>query len=109
MAKDRFGYGVERDIPGLLQSGYDYKRNDDKNFNLDTPDIQFKDGKWVVKLNRENASQHVNYIENYLFAGSQNVPNMVYEMDGKQYKDKYSFFRGARLEQIDGDDSIGLQ
>ena len=49
------------------------------------------------------------FIENYLFSGSQNVPNMVYEIDGKQYKDKYTFFRGARLEEIDGDDKIGLQ
>ena len=116
MAKDGFGYGteitrsVDRDIPGLLKSGYEIEKRDGSMLEgVDLPDIQFKDNKWVVKLDRDNASKHVNFIENYLFSGSQNVPNMVYEIDGKQYKDKYTFFRGARLEEIDGDDSIGLQ
>lgn len=102
MAKDRFGYGIERDIPGLLKSGYN-------EMPIEAPDIRFENGNYIVKLNRDTAKEHVNFIENYLFSGSQNVPNMIYEIDGKQYKDKYTFFRGASLQEIDGDDRIGLQ
>ena len=76
---------------------------------IEAPDIRFENDKYIVKLNRDTAYRHVNFIENHLFAGSQNVPNMVYEIDGKQYEDKYSFFRGAGLHEIDGDDRIGLQ
>jgi len=115
MARDRFGYGTEitrsadRDIPRLLKSAYEIEKREGSMLEgVDLPDIEFKDNKWVVKLDRDNASKHVNFIENYLFTGSQNVPNMVYEIDGKQYKGNYSFFRGARLEEIGGDDSIGL-
>ena len=110
MAQDRFGYATERDIPALLKSGYEIEKKEGNLLDdLELPDIKYENGNYVVKLDRDNAHKHVNFIENYLFAGSQNVPNMVYEIDGKLYNEKYSFFRGARLEQIDGDDSIGLQ
>jgi hypothetical protein len=123
MAKDRFGFGTEiprssdRDIPGLLRSGYEEERKHGDPWRkgwygdeipVEAPDIRFENGKYIVKLNRDNAREHVNFIEN-LFSGSQNVSNMIYEIDGKQYDTKFSFFRGARLEEIDGDDYIGLQ
>ena len=111
MAKDRYGYGTyqeggvtkseDRDIAEFVKRGYEYERTEgDKNFRLATPNVHFKDDKWIVKLNKEDAMEHVNFLENYLFSGSQNVPNMVYEIDGKHYKENYSFFKGPRLEEV---------
>ena len=124
MAKDRFGYGIkitrsaDRDIPGLLRAGYEEERKHGDPWRkgwygdeipIEAPDIRFENGNYIVRLNRDTAREHVNFIENHLFSGSQNVPNMIYEIDGKQYKDKYTFFRGASLQEIACDDRIGLQ
>ena len=123
MEKDRFGHGTEitrsadRDIPGLLRSGYEEERKHGDPWRegwygdeipIEAPDIKFENGNYIVKLDRDTAREHVNFIENWLFAGSQNVPNMIYEIDGKQYKDKFSLFRGASLQEINGDERIRL-
>ncbi len=123
MEKDRFGYGTkisgsdDRDIPGLLRSGYEEERKHGDPWKkgwsgdeipIETPDIRFENGNYIVKLDRDTAGKHVDFLENWLFAGSQSVPNMIYEIDGKQYKDKFSLFRGASLQEINGDERIEL-
>ena len=106
---DRFGYGTYQEggeaehprqniehIQAAINASYE---EDDKG---PAPIAEKRGEHFVVKLDIENALDQAGYLEDYVFAGSDNIPNMVYEVNGKLHKYDYSLFGGPELVPVEG-------
>ena len=51
----------------------------------------------IANLDKDKALKQADYLENIVFAGSQNVPNMIYNIDGDLYKYKFTMLGGSKL------------
>ena len=113
--RDQFGYGSYQEgggvehprqniehIQAAINASYE---EDDKG---PAPIAEKRGEHFVVKLDIENALDQAGYLEDYVFAGSDNIPNMVYEVDGKLHKYDYSLFGGASLKPIEGMQAGGM-
>ena len=103
MAQDRFGHGNERNPRQNIehiQSAINASYEEDYKGSRVTPVAEQRGDYFVVKLDSENALDDAGYLEDFVFAGSDNIPNMVYEVDGKLHKYDYSLFGGGSLKPI---------